>query len=433
MARLTDIHIRNWIKAGTPIAKSFGEGLTFTLSAKLTASWVLRYRFGGKQREVTLGRYPDISIKKATELALKRRIEIIEGVDVAREKQRRIQKERQANSVTELGELYFKNLTERGKDAAGPRWHIDAYITPRIGAFALHEVTPDDIFTLCENIKNKPRRVGKKTAPSSAREVLGTIRRMFDFAIDRRLAKSNPASSIKPKAIGEKKTRERALSVTEMRVLWAAIKTDKVSPTVGLAMQLIWLSLGRKTEITEAKWDEINEETAEWDIPGERTKNGKPHRVYLSSQALAVLKTAKEIGCSSPFVFPGKSSKPIGETTLNEAIKRAKHFGLEQFTIHDSRRTASTTLHEMNWNSDVIEKALNHTQPGVRAIYNRAEYGEQRKELLQAWANFLDSLLESDGNIVVSTTAHTRVDISPIAVTIDSAESTQQLGNGAAL
>ena len=396
MPRLTDVHVRNWIRAETPLAKSFGNGLTFTLSASGTATWVLRYRFNGKQRELTIGRYPDLSIKKATEEALKRRTEIFSGIDVAREKQRNKREARQANTVSELGELYYTDLKDRGQTVEGRRWHLDAYIAPKIGRLQLHEVTADDVLAMCNSIRENPRRADKKAAPASAREVLSTLRRMFDFAVDRRLAKDNPASHIKPKTVAEKKSRERALSREELKIFWPALRSDKISPKVGLALRLIYLTLSRKEEVTKAKWNEFSLERAEWDIPAERTKNRKTHRVYLSDQAVAILQEAKAIGCSSEYVFPGNKEKPLGDTTINEAINRAKHFGLNHFTVHDSRRTASTFLHEMDWPSDVIEKALNHTAQGVRAIYNRAEYAIQRRQMLQAWADFLDSLLKPD-------------------------------------
>jgi integrase len=392
--RLTDVQIRNWIRAGKPVAKSFGNGLTFTLSAKGTATWILRFRQDGKQRELTLGRYPEFSIKKATEEAFKHRVAIACGTNVAREKQLRKREAKLANTVTELGNIYFDYLAEQGRLISGRRWHLDAYIGPKLGRFKLNDVTADDVFAMCLAIKKNPRRNDKETAPSSAREVLGTLRRMFDFAIDHRLAKHNPATSIKPQTIAEKRSRERTLSTQELRVLWPALRTEHVSPVVGLALRLLYLTLTRKSEVIKATWAEINESCAEWDIPGERTKNRKPHRVYLSTQSLAILREAKILGCSSPFIFPGQNEKPLGESTLNEAIKRANYFGLKAFTIHDSRRTASTLLHETGWPSDVIEKALNHTDQGIRAVYNRAEYADQRRNMLQAWADFLDSIEE---------------------------------------
>ncbi|MBS1196488.1 MAG: phage integrase [Proteobacteria bacterium] len=395
MSRLTDIHIRNWIKAGKPVAKSFGNGLTFTLSASGYAAWVLRYRLHGKQRELTIGRYPEFSIKKATEEAFKRRVEVVGGIDVAGEKRRQKKADRTAKTVKELGDFYYEDLAARGRSVEGSRWHLDAYIEPKLGGLQLHEVTPDEVLAMCDSIKAKPRRPDKESAPSSAREVLGTLRRMFDFAIERRLAKLNPASAIKPRTVAEKKSRERALTREELSTLWAALQTDQISPTAGMAIRMLYLTLARKTEVTRSAWSEISFDRAEWDIPAERTKTRKPHRVYLSTQALTILEEAKRLGCESPFVFPGKNEKPIGDTTLNEALKRAKYFGLNPFTIHDSRRTASTFLHEMDWPSDVIEKALNHTAQGIRAVYNRAEYADRRRCMLQAWADFLDSLIEN--------------------------------------
>lgn len=395
MSRLTDVHIRNWIKARRPIAKSFGNGLTFTLSAKGTATWVLRYRFNGKQREITIGHYPEFSIKKATEDSLRRRTEIAGGVDVAREKQRIKRELWRANTVEELGDLYFADFEERGRSIQSRRWHLDAYIVPKLGRMKLHEVTPDDVLALCDGIKAKPRRSDKVSAPASAREVLGTIRRMFDFAIDRRLTKYNPASVIKPKTVADKKSRDRALGKEELAILWRGLQSGKVSETVGLALRFLYLTLARKGEALGATWGEISFERAEWDIPGERTKTRRPHRVYLSAQAITLLEKAKVLSCGSRFIFLGNKGKPVGDTTLNEAVKRTKYFDLKPFTVHDSRRTASTLLHEMDWPSDVIEKALNHTAQGIRAVYNRAEYADQRRSMLQSWADFIDSLVKN--------------------------------------
>ena len=99
-------------------------------------------------------------------------------------------------------------------------------------------------------------------------------------------------------------------------------------------------------------------------------------------------------------MFPGLAGQPLCDSTLNEAIRNADWFGLPRFTIHDLRRTASTILHEQGWNTDVIEKALNHTMRGVRGIYNRAEYLDQRREMLQAWADYLDEPLKAGAKVV---------------------------------
>lgn len=137
------------------------------------------------------------------------------------------------------------------------------------------------------------------------------------------------------------------------------------------------------------------------------TKNGKPHIVYLSSQALALFRKLKSMAGASQWVLPSRSEprKPIGESTLNsvlygiEMAQLRKGEKWDSFTVHDLRRTASTILHEQGFNSDVIEKALNHTMRGVRGVYNRAQYADQRREMLQAWANLIDAMTKPDSNV----------------------------------
>lgn len=158
------------------------------------------------------------------------------------------------------------------------------------------------------------------------------------------------------------------------------------------------LTLVRKSEFIGSTWDEVNFETAIWSIPKERMKAGRPHNVYLSQQALDILVAFKT--CSVPARY--ETQLPISAATLNRVIDatvsvihdRGEDF--ESFTVHDLRRTASTLLHEAGFNSDWIEKCLAHEQRGVRAVYNRAEYGDQRRNMLQAWADMLDGWIQID-------------------------------------
>ena len=158
------------------------------------------------------------------------------------------------------------------------------------------------------------------------------------------------------------------------------------------------LTLVRKSEFIEATWDEVNFETGVWTIPKERMKAGRSHNVYLSQQALDILVAFKTCFGASRYLHPGRyeTCLPISTATLNRVIDatvkqicdRGEEF--EPFTVHDLRRTASTLLHEAGFNSDWIEKCLAHEQRGVRAVYNKAEYAEQRMTMLQAWADMLD-------------------------------------------
>jgi hypothetical protein len=154
MTILTDIKIRNWIKSGTPLARSDGGGLTFTLSAKGTAAWVLRYRYGGKPRELTLGRYPDIGLAKARELASSARGQVQQGHDVARDKQTR--------NAERMATLTFRALAVSYMAVAFPamaegtihqrRRHIEKDLLPRLGSLAARDVTTADIVIAIESV-----------------------------------------------------------------------------------------------------------------------------------------------------------------------------------------------------------------------------------------------------------------------------------------
>ena len=157
-----------------------------------------------------------------------------------------------------------------------------------------------------------------------------------------------------------------------------------------MVLRLILLTLVRKSELMLARWEHVDVEKAEWHIPAENSKTGKPHIVYLSPQALALFAELRSLADGSELVLPGRGSltKPFAHNAMNNALNvslRGQDIPLA--TIHDLRRTASTLCHEHGWTADVVEKALNHTIGGVRGVYNRAEYAGQRSEMLGLWGN----------------------------------------------
>jgi len=147
----------------------------------------------------------------------------------------------------------------------------------------------------------------------------------------------------------------------------------------------------------------VDFEQAEWHIPAEHSKTGKPHIVFLSRQAIALFRELRALAGGSELVMPGRGSltKPFAHNAINTALKTAlQGQDIPAFTIHDLRRTASTLLHENGWPSDMVEKALNHTIGGVRGVYNRAEYAPQRREMLQFWADTIEQLMTT-GQVVM--------------------------------
>jgi integrase len=170
-----------------------------------------------------------------------------------------------------------------------------------------------------------------------------------------------------------------------------------------VGLHLILLTMVRKSELLLARWDDVHLDAAEWHIPAENSKTAKPHIIYLPRQAVELFRELHLLATGSEFVMPGRGSltKPFAHNAINTALKKAlQGQELPAFTIHDLRRTASTLLHENGWSSDVVEKTLNHNIGGVRGVYNRAAYADQRHGMLQYWADFIESLIV-EGNVVM--------------------------------
>ena len=166
-------------------------------------------------------------------------------------------------------------------------------------------------------------------------------------------------------------------------------------------MHIILLTLSRKSELLLARWEHVNFETGEWLIPAENAKTGKPHIVYLSTRVAEMFRELKALVGGSELVLPGRGSltRPFAANALNKALEGLT-FDMDPLTIHDLRRTGATLLTEHGFNRDVIEKALSHEAEGIRAVYIVAEFAEQRKKMLQWWADYVDSIVNESKVIV---------------------------------
>jgi integrase len=265
-------------------------------------------------------------------------------------------------------------------------------ITPTFANKLLREISTEQVLAHCEKIRDRG-------APSTALQVREIMSSVFRFAHGIGVKILNPVDVIRASNIATFKPRERALSPEEIGILFKYM--DKVGsiPTIKLAIKFILLTMVRKSELLHATWDEVSFEQATWTIPASRMKAGRSHVIYLSRQALDILVTFKMCASYSDYLLPSNnqsSQKTISQATLNRvldaAVKLAQEAGerIEKVSVHDLRRTASTLLHETGFNSDWIEKCLAHEQRGVRAVYNKAEYAEQRRDMLQQWADMVD-------------------------------------------
>jgi integrase len=175
-----------------------------------------------------------------------------------------------------------------------------------------------------------------------------------------------------------------------------AIYASNIRRPLKLALHLLVLTMVRKSDIVEAAWSEFNLNAARWTIPAARMNKGRDHVVYLSHQAVALLRELQDTKTSRNFVFPSVrgDDRPIAKSTLNQAVK-SLGLDVEHFVLHDFRRTAATHLREMGQPADAIENALAHTVKDGPSEDNHAEHAAERRRTLQQWADFVDAQIES--------------------------------------
>jgi integrase len=385
------------LKSLKPQAKAYKvadrDGLYVVVSPKGAVTFRLDYRFNGRRETLTIGRYgaDAMSLAEAREGLTAARKKIHDGISPAREKSDGKRESKDIGTFKTFAEIWLRDAGLADSTIAMRKSILERDVLPAFGNRLLEEITPSQIMGLCEKIKGRG-------APATAVHAREVVQQVYRHAISRGLKIENPADAVKASAIATFKPRERALTPKEIRVFFNALDGVGTLPTLKLALRFILLTLCRKGELLQAKWPEIDFEAATWTVPAERMKARRPHVVYLSQQALDLLVGLKTCAGSSPYLLPGRyeTGQPMSDATLNRVItatvEKARAAGeqISDFGPHDLRRTASTLLHEAGFNTDWIEKCLAHEQKGVRAVYNKAEYSAQRREMLQEWANMVD-------------------------------------------
>lgn len=394
MGKLTDTAIRRLKPRESAYKRADGHGLVLEVRPTGQRAWLYRYRLYGRQEKLSLGSYPEISLAKARALHVDARQMVLAGKSPAQAKQaekRRLSDDLQV--VRGLAKAYLEDHVARLASATHAERYVRKQILPALGGKLIGEVAPADCIGIV-------KRIARRGAPAVARKVLEQLRGMFGYAVDHHLLVVNPAAQVRAsKVIGAKASRDRVLDAAELKRFFDAVETFPTSRANRIAFRLIALTLVRKGELVKARREHVDLERGEWTIPSANAKNRQEHVVYLSEQARALFAELLDLAAESDWVLPGRDpSKHLSLAALNQVLfvqrNKGKEWGwLADLWIHDLRRTASTHLHETGWPSDVIEKALNHTIGGVRGVYNRAQYAEQRRRMLQAWADYLDGLV----------------------------------------
>jgi integrase len=359
--------------------------------------WRYRYRLNGKLEKLTLGKYPALTLKNARIKRDEAAQAAAMGTSPAEQKRRAKMAAVDATTVAEFGERFFSEVVAKDRaDLTSPRRYFDKAIVPAIGAKPVREVTTEDVRAIIWRKKDEG-------FDAAAGQIRGVLKRLFDYATTAGLVTANPVLALPMRHVHKAKSRERALSPEEIKSFLRAAFESNIRRQFKIGLHLILLTMVRKSELLLARWVHVDFDAAEWHIPAEHSKTGKPHIVYLSTQAVALFKELHALAGGSELVMPGRGSltKPFAHNAINSALKVAlAGQDIPAFTVHDLRRTASTLLHENGWPADVVEKALNHNIGGVRGVYNRAEYAQQRQEMLQFWADYIDQLMGS-GQVIL--------------------------------
>jgi integrase len=396
---LTDTAIKNAKPGAKPVKLFDGGGLYLELAPSGGKWWRLKYRHGGKEKRLSLGTYPDTGLKAARDKAELAKAQLAQGEDPS--EARKADKARKAaaadDSFESVAREWWKawSTTRTSKHAGQVLKRLESDVFPEIGALPVSKVKAPMLLALAKKVEGRG-------APDLARRAFQVCGQVLRYAVGHGLIEHNPAASVRPGDVLKPKVERNLarLEPPEVPELLRKIDGYDGHPRTRLAIKLMALTFVRTTELIAAQWSEFDLEAAQWRIPAERMKMRAPHIVPLSSQAVALLNTLKEVGTGAELLFPGERDhfKPMSNNTILFALYRMGYHG--RMTGHGFRGVASTILHELGHRHDLIEIQLAHQERNkVSAAYNHAKYVPQRAVMMQAWADHLD-MLRKGGDVI---------------------------------
>ncbi|WP_395118295.1 tyrosine-type recombinase/integrase [Rhodanobacter sp. FW102-FHT14D06] len=390
---LTEIKLRS-LRTGDALYRvADSAGLAIEVPASGALRWRYRYRFGGKAKMLSLGTYPVVSLAQARLKRDAARAQLAQGVDPSAERQASKQATVEASAPVQtfrmVGEQWMARQEVAEITAAKSRWILDSFLYPDLGNRPLGEITARELLDTLRKVESTGMLETAKRAKVKAGQV-------FRYGILEGITDNDPTSSLRG-ALKSPKVKHHAAIVDPAKVgeLLRAIDGFTGHYVTLCALKLAPLLFVRPGELRQAEWAEFDLDEAMWRIPGERMKMKAAHLVPLAAQAVAILRELHTSTADGRYVFPGlrTASRPMSENTINAALRRLGYTG-EEMTGHGFRSMAATRLNEMGWKSDAIERQLAHAESNkVREAYTHAaQYLDERKRMMQAWADYLDGL-----------------------------------------
>lgn len=387
---LTDLEIRRAKPADKTYTKSDGNGLSLQIEPNGAKGWRFRYRFEGKAKLLSLGTYPKVSLSEARKKRDEAQDLLNSGINPSdsRKEKKLAQQDRLANTFEAISREWY----QRRYDLWAESYRTEMIATFEKDVFPYIGHRPIDVITPME-LMGVLRRLEERGATEKMRKVRQRCGEVWKYAIATGRAISNPAPDLASVMMPHKKEHYAHLEASELPEFLSTLQGYTGNILVKLAMKLLILTGVRPGELRKAEWAEFDFERAVWEIPEEKMKMRRPHLVPLSKQALIILEELKPMTKGGMYVFPGRiqKSKPISDMSLNVMIRRIGYGG--RATGHGFRHTLSTILHEQGFNSAWIELQLAHVDKNsIRGTYNHALYLEDRRGMMQWYADYICSL-----------------------------------------
>lgn len=391
--KLTALKIKNLKEPGT---YPDGRGLSLVVTPTGAKKWRCRYRLSGKQKIYTIGDYPEITLSDARCQLKEVKQMVKQGLDPVQERKKVVKLNSQ--QILDDWETSFKNIAQEWIGRQRNVWsHNHAQhvlsslkldVFPAIGAKQIESISPPEILEIIQSIEGRG-------SLEMAKKALQRMSAVFRYAIQTGKLTYNPASEMKGVLLPRKEKHMPALYDDEFKSLVSDIaKSTHLAPSTKLCLQFTMLTACRSGETRNAVWSEININKREWLIPASRMKMTREHIVPLSDQAISILERCRTLFGDNGLVFPAARNRerPMSDNAMSKALRDMGYKG--KATPHGFRSSFSSMAYESNmFPGEVIEKCLAHEERNkVKGAYNRAEYLEQRRELLQWWGDLVHSM-----------------------------------------
>ena len=394
---LTDVLIRNSKPKDKVFKLSDGGGLYLLVNPNGSRWWRFDYRFDGKRKTLSMGVYPETSLREARERRDEAKKKIESGIDPSHARKAKKESDSGADTFETIAREWFEKFSPTWSPSHGDRIirRLERDIFPWLGKRPIKEIKAPELLAVL-------RRIEARGAVETAHRASQNCGQVFRYAVATGRTEGDPSGDLRG-AIPPTTTKHHA-SITdpkEIGGLLRAIDSYEGGLVVRCALKLAPLVFVRPGELRRGEWSEIDFEKMEWRIPAEKMKMREQHIVPFSRQALGILRELQPLTGEGKYLFPSPRSwdRPMSENAVLAALRRMGYSG-DQMTGHGFRSMASTILNEQGWNRDAIERQLAHAERDeIRAAYNYAQHLPERRKMMQAWADYLDEL-RTDGQIL---------------------------------